>query len=195
MDFAPWVSALFLLVVGTAFVKIATVLNALRIGIGFTGTGLGVATTLLSFVLSLALLGAHEGGSELTTQMIEAPGSVTAEAALNVTRKFVEKHTDPKIRENLATISRPKTAAETAPSMSWPAEYAAFMISELRQAFLLACAILIPFLVIDLVVGHFLALLGVQHLPAPVVSFPVKMLLFVAVDGWSLLVAKIIAGY
>lgn len=202
-SFAPWASALFLLLVGTAFIKIATVLNALRIGIGFSGIGLGVATTLLSFVLAIALLGSHGEGSSIADAMIKDPASITAHSALAATRPFVLKHTDPKVKDRFTALLQPKSKdavkvpaeSNAGESTPWAIDYAAFIISELRQSFLLACAILIPFLVIDLVVGHLLTLLGVQQLSAAVVAFPIKMLLFVAVDGWNLIIAKVVAGY
>ena len=71
----------------------------------------------------------------------------------------------------------------------------AFLASQLREAFLIAVLVFIPFLVIDLVVGLSLAALGLQTTSPQIVSLPLKLMLFVAVDGWRLLLDGLIRGY
>ena len=71
----------------------------------------------------------------------------------------------------------------------------AFIASELRRAFVMAIVLLLPFLVIDLVVGLALAALGVTSMSPQAVALPLKLLLFVAVDGWRLLVETLLRGY
>ena len=69
----------------------------------------------------------------------------------------------------------------------------AFAISQLTSAFQIALAIYIPFLVIDLVVASILMSLGMMMLPPTVVSLPLKLLLFVAVNGWGMVVGSLLA--
>lgn len=71
----------------------------------------------------------------------------------------------------------------------------AFIISELKTAFIVGFYIFLPFLIIDLVVASVLMSLGMMMMPPTVVSLPAKLLVFVLADGWSLLVSAIMAGY
>ncbi len=71
----------------------------------------------------------------------------------------------------------------------------AFVTTELREAFAIAVIIFVPFLVIDLVVGLGLAALGLQATQPQVVALPLKLLLFVSVDGRRLLVEALLRGY
>jgi flagellar biosynthetic protein FliP len=71
----------------------------------------------------------------------------------------------------------------------------AFVISELRAAFIIGFVIYIPFLVIDLVVSAGLLSLGMMMLPPVMVSLPFKILLFVLVDGWGLVIQALVGSY
>jgi flagellar biosynthetic protein FliP len=71
----------------------------------------------------------------------------------------------------------------------------AFMISELRAAFIIGFVIFIPFLVIDLVVSAALMSMGMMMLPPVMISLPFKILLFVLVDGWGLVITSLIQSY
>jgi flagellar biosynthetic protein FliP len=71
----------------------------------------------------------------------------------------------------------------------------AFMLSELRAAFIIGFVIFVPFLVIDIVVSAALMSMGMMMLPPVMVSLPFKLLLFVLVDGWGLVVTALIGSY
>jgi flagellar biosynthetic protein FliP len=71
----------------------------------------------------------------------------------------------------------------------------AFMISELRAAFIIGLVIFVPFLVIDLVVSSGLMAMGMMMLPPVMISLPFKILLFVLVDGWSLIITSLVQSY
>lgn len=71
----------------------------------------------------------------------------------------------------------------------------AFLLSELRAAFIIGFVIFLPFLVIDLVISASLMSLGMMMLPPIIISLPFKLLLFVLVDGWSLIVTALIGSY
>ena len=68
----------------------------------------------------------------------------------------------------------------------------AFMISELRAAFIIGFVIFVPFLVIDLVVSAALMSMGMMMLPPVMISLPFKILLFVLVDGWGLIITSLV---
>src|SRR5512133_729929 len=71
----------------------------------------------------------------------------------------------------------------------------AFLASELRRAFEIGLLVFIPFLVVDLVVSNLLVALGMHALSPTAVSLPFKLLLFVAADGWHILLRGLVAGY
>ncbi|WP_425466004.1 flagellar type III secretion system pore protein FliP [Nesterenkonia populi] len=71
----------------------------------------------------------------------------------------------------------------------------AFMLSELRAAFIIGFVIFIPFLIIDLVVASALMSMGMMMLPPVMISLPFKILLFVLVDGWGLIVTALVGSY
>jgi len=71
----------------------------------------------------------------------------------------------------------------------------AFILSELKQAFIIGFMIFIPFLVIDIVVSSALMSLGMMMMPPVMVSLPFKLLLFVLVDGWGLIVRSLVQSY
>ena len=77
---------------------------------------------------------------------------------------------------------------------SFPVKLAAFTLSELKTAFQIGCMLFIPFLVIDLVVSSVLMAMGMMMLSPLVISLPLKLLLFVLVDGWTLTVNTLVSS-
>jgi flagellar biosynthetic protein FliP len=92
---------------------------------------------------------------------------------------------------NLAGISKPKNESDIPLRVIVPA----FAISELKRAFQIGFLLYIPFLVIDMVVASVLLSAGMMMLPPIFISLPFKLMLFVLVDGWNLLVGSIIKGF
>jgi flagellar biosynthesis protein FliP len=91
---------------------------------------------------------------------------------------------------NVSGAPRPRTVADVPPRVLIPA----CVLSELRRAFLIGFIVYVPFLVVDLVVSAGLMSLGMVMLPPVVISLPLKLLLFVLVDGWGLLVRSLLMG-
>lgn len=85
--------------------------------------------------------------------------------------------------------------AQTADQVSIVTLIPAFIISELKTAFVVGFYIFIPFLIIDLIVASSLMSMGMMMLPPTVVSLPAKILVFVLANGWTTLIAAIMAGY
>ena len=71
----------------------------------------------------------------------------------------------------------------------------AFMISEIKTAFQIGFVLFLPFLVIDMVVSSVLLSMGMMQLPPIMVSLPFKILLFIMVDGWSLVISSLVKSY
>jgi len=91
----------------------------------------------------------------------------------------------------LAKIEKPKSPSDLPTYILIPS----FIISELRVAFQLGFVIYLPLLLIDLIVGVVLMSMGMMMLPPVMISMPFKILLFVLVDGWYLVVESIVSGY
>jgi flagellar biosynthetic protein FliP len=96
------------------------------------------------------------------------------------------EHTKPQLQTEAATGT-----AEIAPTALIPA----YVISELKTAFQIAFLIYVPFLVLDLVVASILMSMGMMFLPPALISLPFKLVLFVLVDGWSLLIGSLIRSF
>ena len=99
--------------------------------------------------------------------------------------------------EDIALMSRAAGAENPATPEAVPLQtlIPAFMISELRAAFIIGFVIFVPFLVIDLVVSAALMSMGMMMLPPVMISLPFKILLFVLVDGWGLIITSLIQSY
>jgi flagellar biosynthetic protein FliP len=109
-------------------------------------------------------------------------------------REFMFKQTREKDLDLFLTMSklpRPKNRADVPTHVLIPA----FMVSELTSAFQMGIALFIPFLVIDMIVASVLMSMGMIMLPPVMISLPFKILLFVMVDGWNLLVRSLVLSF
>ena len=116
------------------------------------------------------------------------------EAAMVPMKRFMlrnTRETDLGLFMRLSKIERPKTRADVPARVLVPA----FMISELKTAFQIGFLIYVPFLIIDIVVSVVLLAMGMMVLPPVVISLPFKLLLFVFVDGWNLLVGSMVQSF
>lgn len=114
-------------------------------------------------------------------------------AALEPLRAFLQRHAAPRDVAAFAELARSGGRTVTGGELSVVAP--AFITSELWRAFVMAIVLLLPFLVIDLVVGLALTALGATSMSPQAVALPLKLLLFVAVDGWRLLVEALLRSY
>jgi flagellar biosynthesis protein FliP len=115
------------------------------------------------------------------------------ERALVPLQGFLARHADARDRDTFVGLAA-RMGREATGDELWISA-PAFLTTELREAFAIAVLIFIPFLVIDLVVGLGLAALGLTNMQPQTVALPLKLLLFVAVDGWRLLVDSLLRGY
>ncbi len=113
--------------------------------------------------------------------------------ALEPVRAFLTKHASQHDRDTFVETST-KMGRATKGDELWVLA-PAFLSTELREAFAIAVLLFVPFLVIDLVVGLGLAALGLTTTSPQTVALPLKLLLFVAVDGWRLLLESLLRGY
>jgi flagellar biosynthetic protein FliP len=116
------------------------------------------------------------------------------EEALKPVRKFMLRQTrekDLSLFISMAKGSRPKNQEEISTTVILPA----FMISEMKTAFQMGFILFLPFLIIDMVVSSVLLSMGMMMLPPVMISMPFKILLFVLVDGWNLVVGSLVKSF
>lgn len=116
------------------------------------------------------------------------------EEAMKPVRQFMLKQTREKdlaLFIDMAKITRPRTRDDIPTTVLLPA----FMISELKTAFQMGFILFLPFLVIDMVVSSVLLSMGMMMLPPVMISLPFKLLLFVLVDGWHLIVGSMVRSF
>ena len=97
--------------------------------------------------------------------------------------------------DDLALFAKPGHKPASPQAMPMSAVIPAFALSEMRTAFIIGFVIFVPFLIIDFVVSATLMSLGMMMLPPSLVSLPFKLLLFVMVDGWALVVQSLITSF
>jgi flagellar biosynthetic protein FliP len=188
-------AALFTL---TGFTRILIVLGFIRTGLG-TPTAppnqvlVGIALFLTIFVMMPTFKAINEEAVQPYTK-----GAISQKVAIErgqaPLREFMFKQTrdrDLALFVKLSKIDRPKTRADVPTYVLIPA----FMISELKTAFQIGFLIFLPFLVIDLVVSSTLMSLGMMMLPPVFISLPFKILLFVLVDGWNLVLGSLVRSF
>jgi flagellar biosynthetic protein FliP len=116
------------------------------------------------------------------------------EAAGKPLREFMLAHTREKdlaLFISLSSKEKPKTQADIGMAEIIPG----FIISELKTAFQIGFMVYIPFIVIDIVVASVLLAMGMMVLPPVIISMPFKLMLFVLVDGWNLIVGSLVKSF
>lgn len=200
MDSSVYVTGIFAILLCTAFVKIATVLTIVRVGLGLDGMAFGVVVLALTAALSLVAMSPELKAVGGVDAFLSGSGPGRFSEFSGQLTPFLDRHTEPGMVERLRTALAPgeggKPSDPAAPAVDPGAlRIAAFLLSELKAAFELGLIILVPLLVIDLVVVNLLMVLGVTQLSHVVVALPLKLLLFFALDGWGLIAAKVLRGY
>jgi flagellar biosynthesis protein FliP len=186
-----------LLIMCTSFTRIVIVLSLTRNALGINEipprqviTGLSLFLTL--FVMAPVLKDINEEALQpyLNGEMSLSEAAHTAEGPL---RGFLLEHTrEGELKLFLDANETPEVTRDEVPLT---ALVPAFVLSELKTAFIIGFAVFVPFLVIDLVVSAVLMSLGMMMLPPTFVSLPFKILLFVMLDGWTLVVTTLLTSY
>ena len=182
----------------TAFTKIFVVLGLTRNALGLQQTPPNQVLAGLALFLSLFVMGPVLGDINDAALQPYLNGDKTASVAIQdgiePLRGFMLDNTDDDelmLLTNVADRDLPEDRADVSTTTLIPA----FVLTELKQAFIIGFIIFIPFLVIDLVVSGSLMALGMMMMPPVMVSLPFKLLLFVLVDGWALVIKSLVASY
>jgi len=187
-----------LLVCVTSFLRVIIVLSLLRHAIGMPETPpnsvlIGLALFLTLFTMSPVLHKVNEeafqpfmsGGIGMETAYTRAAAPL---------REFMVRQTREQDLGLMVELSRTK-APQSMDDISNVQLIPAFMLSELRAAFQIGFVVFLPFLLIDLIVSSVLMALGMMMMPPTTVALPLKILMFILVDGWGLLLKALVGSF
>lgn len=187
-----------ILIMMTSFTRIVVVLSFLRQALGTQQMPpnqliVGLALFLSFFVMAPTWKNISSNALEpyLSEKIDQSTAYTRAEAPL---REFMFNQTREKDLELFLALSKeakPQTRADVPTYVLIPS----FVISELKTAFQIGFMIYLPFLVLDMVVASVLMAMGMMMLPPAVISLPFKLLLFVLVDGWELIIGSLVKSF
>lgn len=187
-----------ILIMTTSFVRIMVVLSFLRNALGTQNMPPNQVVVALSLFLTFFIMSPYLGQANDNGLQPYLSGKITQEKALTEVvspiREFMFKQTresDLALFVNLSQAPRPDSQSDVSTFTLIPA----FVISELKTAFQIGFMIYIPFIVIDMIVASVLMSMGMMMLPPTMISLPFKILLFVMVDGWHLLIQSLISTF
>ncbi len=187
-----------LLILMTSFTRIAVVLSFMRAALGTQQAPpnqviIGLALFLTFFVM------------KPVWQKIERQALVPYEQHTITTNEFIDrgvaplkdfmlKQTNERDLALFVSLSR-NTRPQNAQSLSVVTVIPAFVISELKKAFQIGFMLYVPFIIVDMVVASILLSMGMMMLPPVMVSLPFKLMLFIMVDGWALLIGSLVKSF
>lgn len=188
-----------ILIMLTSFTRCVIVLHFVRAAIG-TNTAppnqilIGLALFLTLFIMSPVI-------TTIKTEAIDPfdAGEITQEEAIDNAiapiREFMYGQTQTKDLDLFCDISGLSYVEDDYDSVPFTVIVPSFILSELRTAFIIGFLIYVPFIVIDMVVASVLMSMGMMMLPPTTISLPFKILLFILVDGWNLVIGGLVKTF
>ncbi|WP_457945616.1 flagellar type III secretion system pore protein FliP [Caproiciproducens sp. LBM24188] len=187
-----------ILIMTTCFTRIIIVLSFLRNALGLQQTPPNQVLIAIALFLSLFIMSPVLNQINTDAYQPYKAQKITQEEFIQKAsapmKEFMLKQTkkdDLNLFINLSKTKNVKSVNDLSLTVIIPA----FMTSELKRAFLIGFLIFIPFMIIDMIVSSTLMSMGMVMLPPSMISLPFKLLLFVLVDGWSLLFKTLVAGF
>jgi flagellar biosynthetic protein FliP len=181
----------------TSFTRIVIVLSFLRSALSLQGTPANQIIIGLSLFMTFFIMAPVWEKIDQESLTPYKAGQISSEQALsragNQVRVFMLRQTRPKDVELFAAMAK---LGPTAPDqLPLKVVIPGFIISELRTAFQMGFLLFVPFILIDLIVATVLMSLGMMMMPPMTISLPLKILLFVLVDGWALVVRSLVQSF
>lgn len=188
-----------ILVMMTSFTRIVIVLSLLRHALGVATVPpnqviIGISLFLTLFIMSPTLDRVYKEAyvplskKEITMQEAIQKASIPF-------KEFMLKQTRQKDLALFLKLSKTETKPATPMDLPMKVVVPAFVLGELKRAFEIGFLIFLPFLVIDIVVASILLSMGMFMVPPVMISMPFKLLLFVLVDGWQLIIGSLVGGF
>ena len=193
-----------IVVVSTTFLKIAVVMSLVRNALGVQQVPPNLALYGLALILTLYIMAPV--GQRIYEEVADQPAAMkSVDGLLGAVRKggeplreFLVRQTSPEHTDFFVESARklwgPQLAADVSPR-DFIVLLPAFMVSELTAAFEIGFLLFLPFVIIDLIVSNILLAMGMMMVSPVMISMPLKLFLFVMVDGWSRLIRGLILTY
>lgn len=187
-----------ILIMMTGFTRILIVLSFLRQAMGVQQMPPNQLLVGLSLFLTFFIM--NPAFKEINNNAVNPyiNGTISQDAAIDNAlaplRRFMFAQTrdqDLSLFVKMAKIEQPKTRADVPTLVLIPS----FIVSELKTAFMIGFIIFLPFLIIDILAASVLMAMGMMMVPPAVISLPFKIMLFVLVDGWSLLIGSMVKSF
>jgi len=187
-----------ILVLMTGFTRIVIVLSFVRNALGLQQTPpnqvlIGLSLFLTVFLMSPIFVKINDNALQpFIAEEITQKEAI--EAAMNPIRDFMLNQVEPNdMKTFLAVANQPMP--EELSDIKTEVLIPAFVVNEIKRAFIIGFMIYVPFLIIDLVVASTLMSLGMMMLPPAMVSMPFKLILFMIVDGWGLIISTLMTSF
>ena len=187
-----------ILIMTTSFVRLIVVLSLARQAIGASNLPPNQVLTSLALILTFFIMAPTF--NEINEKALQPymNNQITQQVALDrgiePIRNFMFKQTHEKelaLFVRMAKIEKPKTKADVPTYVLLPS----FILSELKTAFTIGFVVYLPFLVIDIVVSSVLVSMGMMFLPPTMIALPFKLIMFVMIDGWYLIVKSLVESF
>lgn len=194
----------FIAVMVTSFIKMSVVMSLVRNALGTMQTPPNMVTNGLAIILTIYVMApvGHEIGKVMDREKVSLENAASliknAGKLVDPLRKFMVRHSHPKERAFFMKSAQkiwPKELSANVKETDLLVLVPAFTVSELTSAFIIGFFIYLPFIVIDLVVSNVLMAMGMMMVSPMTISLPIKLLLFVLVDGWARLTHSLILSY
>ena len=194
----------FLIACGTCYIKFSIVFVMVRNALGLQQipsnmTLNGIALLLAMFVMSPIVKNGYEYSIANKTNYSDIPSVVEfVNDGLSSYRDYLERHSDPELTNFFEKIQQGEGKDDTQAvpdKISIISLLPAYALSEIKSAFKIGFYIYLPFVVIDLLISCVLLALGMMMMSPVTISVPIKLVLFVAMDGWTVLTQGLILQY
>ncbi len=211
----------FVAMIATCYLKIVVVMSLIRNALGIQSIPPNMVVNALAIILTLYvmapvaseswdILAKTQNEAAKTASVQQAAGQQQAPASFSFStdqiapaaepfRKFLSERTSPKERAFFVTTAETLWAKDGQPAVVDPESFwillPSFCVSELTKAFQIGFLVYLPFIAIDIIVSNILLAMGMMMVSPVTISLPFKLLLFVMVDGWTLLIQGLIRGY
>lgn len=196
----------FLIAVGTCYIKFSMVFTLIRNALGLQQIPSNMVINALSLILAFYVMqpifyGIYQAYLELEAPLRSVPEIVAfLDVSLGEYKAYLARHADPELlrffeRAQVTDGSDMPPPGIDPQDRSLFALLPAYALTELKDAFLMGFYLYLPFVVVDLVVSSILLALGMMMMSPVTISAPIKLILFVVMDGWSLLSQGLILQY
>jgi flagellar biosynthetic protein FliP len=187
-----------ILIMMTSFTRIIIVLSFIRNALGLQQTPPNQILVGLALLLSLFIMSPVINEINENAYSPYVNGEITQKAALEKAvvpiRSFMLKQTKNEEMKLFLSLSKDQLV-QSIDDVKFNVVIAAFITSEMKRAFTIGFLIFIPFLIIDMVVASVLMSMGMMMLPPVMISLPFKVMLFVLVDGWGLIIKTLVLSF